>query len=57
MRNLWDREPAAYVGFATALITLLVAFGLPIDNDQKVAIITFVQVAAGFLVRSQVTPV
>lgn len=57
MRNLWDQEPAVYVAVATAGISLLVAFGLDLTGEQTGAIVAFVQVVAGFLTRSQVTPV
>jgi len=57
MRNLWDQEPAVYVAIVSAAISLLVAFGFDLNGEQTGAIVAFVQVLAGFLTRSQVTPV
>jgi precorrin-3B methylase len=36
-----DREPALIVGLITAAIALAVAFGAPISDDQREAIIGF----------------
>ena len=53
-RRLLDAEPARVAGFVTALIALMVAFGLPIAEHQKAAILGFI--AAGFaLVQAEVT--
>lgn len=57
-------EPAITVGSITAvvaaLLALLVAFGLPLSNDQQQAILGFVSVAApvvaAVLIRRKVTP-
>ena len=57
MGNLWDQEPAVYVAVITAALTLLVAFGFDLTVEQTGAIVAFVQVVAGFLTRSQVSPV
>jgi len=57
MGNLWDQEPAVYVAVITAALTLLVAFGFDLTGEQTGAIVAFVQVVAGFLTRSQVSPV
>lgn len=46
-----------YVAVVTAGLSLLVAFGLDLTGEQTGAIVAFVQVVAGFLTRSQVTPV
>ncbi len=58
--NIWQAEPAVIVAFVEAIIVLLVAFGVPITSDQKVAIIgltsAVLAVIGGFVVRSQVTP-
>lgn len=59
------KEPAAIIGTATAvvsaLIALLVAFGVDVSEDQQTAIIGAVVVlapiVAGLLIRSKVTPV
>ena len=56
---LWSREPARIVGFATALIALLVAFGVQLDTGQQVAILGFVSalliLAGAEVTRSQVS--
>jgi hypothetical protein len=59
------REPllsvATLTGAATAIIALLVAFGVDFTDDQQAAILGVVAVAAplvvGFAARSRVTPV
>lgn len=49
------------VGFATAILGALVAFGVPISEEQKTAILTIIVTAGPLLgaavVRTQVTPV
>ena len=60
-----NREPAAIIGFipaaTSALIALVVAFGLDLSKDQTTAIVGLVAVVApvvaGFVTRTQVTPV
>jgi hypothetical protein len=60
----FSQEPALYLSGAgaivEALLVLLVAFGVPIDNDQKAAVSALVTVVVtfttGILIRSQVTP-
>ena len=51
---------SSIVAAATAIIALLVAFGVPINEDQKVAILGFVGVLAPVIValvtRGRVTP-
>ena len=56
IQTLWGREPAMVVAFVDAVLTLLIAFGLTIAPEQKVAIIGVVTIALGLLTRSQVTP-
>ena len=59
------REPlvtrATLVAIATAILTLLVAFGIHIDPDTKKAILaivgTLAPIVAALLARSKVTPV
>jgi hypothetical protein len=58
---LWQSEPARVVGFVTAFLAVVAAFGLPITDDQQVKIIA--AVAAGLFLlgsaevtRSRVTP-
>lgn len=58
-------EPAITIGSVTALVTalvgLLVAFGVPLSTEQQTAIIGLVAVAApivaALLIRRKVTPV
>ena len=56
----FQMEPAIWIGLAEAVIILLVAFGVPISNEQKVAVIgvlTAVLVVVGSIVtRFFVTP-
>lgn len=59
--NMIRREPAAFSGLVVAVLTLVVTFGVPIDRDQKTAIVGVVaavltMIGAG-VTRSQVTPV
>jgi len=55
-----SNEPALIAGGVGALLTVLVAFGVPITADQKVAIIGAVgplyALGAAFLIRRAVTP-
>jgi len=58
--NLWRTEPARVVGFITALVALLVAFGVELSSDQQNAILGIVAAVLILLgsevTRSQVTP-
>lgn len=63
MSAAWDRirsEPALLVGLVVAVVALVVAFGVPVSDDQKVAITGIVTavlaLAGGGAVRAQVTP-
>ena len=53
-------EPAVITGLVVAVITLVVAFGIPISDDQRSAIVGLVgavlAILGGGVVRSQVTP-
>ena len=53
-------EPAVITGLVVAVITLVVAFGIPISDDQRSAIVGLVGAVLAILgagvVRSQVTP-
>lgn len=59
--NIWQLEPAMISGLVAAVIVLLVAFNVPISEDQKSAILGFTAAALmilqGLITRSQVTPV
>ena len=58
--NLVRTEPAAITGLVVAIITVVVAFGVPIDDSQRSAIVGVVGAVLAILgagvVRSQVTP-
>jgi membrane associated rhomboid family serine protease len=59
--NLWANQPALVVGFIAAIIALLTAFGLSLNDEQTAAILGVVgaigAILAAWIVRSQVTPV
>lgn len=52
---LWKSEPARVVGFVTALVAVLAAFGLPITDDQQVKLIAAVAAALFLLGSAEVT--
>lgn len=41
------------VGFAKAVLILAVAYGLPLNENQTIAVISFVTVTLGFVLRPQ----
>lgn len=53
-------EPALIVGFCGALLSLAIAFGVPITDEQNKAVIAFVTAAIPFvgaiITRQNVTP-
>lgn len=51
------KEPAIITGLATALISLGVAFGLDLTEEQIGAIMAVVVIVAALVTRTQVTPV
>jgi len=60
---MWERvknEPAIVTGVVTAVIVLAVAFGVPISDDQKSAILGLVSavlmLAGAGVVRGKVKP-
>ena len=55
--NLIRREPALVVSLASAGLSLAVAFGLPLSIAQKGTIVAVLQLVAGLVVRSRVSPV
>ncbi len=61
LARLWHTEPAMVIGFASALLALLIAYNVPITPDQTVKTIAFVGVAwalvQSWVIRSQVSPV
>ena len=56
MSNLWGREPTLIVAAATALISLGVAFGLQLSDEQFGAIMAVVAALLGLLTRARVSP-
>ena len=56
-----NNEPALIVGAITALLVLLVSFGVPISAEQKEAIVGFANAAliliGAVIIRQNVTPV
>lgn len=52
--NLWRREPARIVGFVSALIMLLIAFNVPVTDEQKAAILAIVTAGLALL-QAEVT--
>ena len=51
------REPALVVGFVSALIGLLLAFGVDLTKEQTGAITALVVAGLAFVTRSRVSPV
>jgi hypothetical protein len=49
-------EPVLLTTLVATVIGLLVAFGVPIDDEQKTAVLLVVTAAAAIFARSQVTP-
>lgn len=57
---LWERiknEPALAIGAVQGLLTVLVAFGLPLTEAQIVGVLTFSGALLALLTRQLVTPV
>lgn len=54
---LWAREPVIISALVTAVIGLLVAFNVPLTEDQQKAIIGLVVAVGVIVARSQVSPV
>ncbi len=52
----FSREPALWIALATAVIELLVVFGLELPDGAQAAIIAVLTALAGVAIRSQVTP-
>ena len=65
MLNLFQTEPAVVIAgigaILEALLLVLIAFGVPITTDEKLALTGFgtvvITVATGIVTRSQVSPV
>ena len=61
MIDLVRRNPALVSSFVTAVIALLAAFGVPISEDQRAAVVgvvaAVVALLSGAVTRALVTPV
>jgi hypothetical protein len=49
-------EPVLLTTLVATVIGLLIAFGVPISDDQKTAVLLVVTAIAAIFARSQVTP-
>ena len=59
LEALWDRisrEPVLVTTFVGALLNLLIVFGLPITDEQKLAVVALVTALLAIFARSQVAP-
>lgn len=59
MSALWERirrEPALLVGLTTAILSLLVSFGVDLSDERQGAIIAVVIAVGAIIVRQAVTP-
>lgn len=45
--------PAA-VGFAQAILAVVISYGIPMTNDQQSAVLAFISLAAGIVIRDRV---
>lgn len=52
-----NQEPVAVSKLVTAVLAMMVAFGLDFSAEQTAAIVVVAEVVAGVLVRARVTPV
>jgi hypothetical protein len=57
MANIWNREPALFLGVVQAAIALFVSFGLGLTPEQIGGILAFSAAVLALITRSQVTPV
>ena len=55
--KILDREPALLVAALSALLALLIGFGVPVTPVQFGLIMAAISAVAGWVTRSQVTPV
>lgn len=56
MKTLWGREPAVILSLLTALMGVLIAFGVALSDTQQASLTALLVAAMGFAIRSQVTP-
>lgn len=57
MGKIWNREPALFIGLISAIMALVVSFGLELSADQVGAIMAVTTAVLAFITRSKVTPV
>jgi hypothetical protein len=57
MKDLIKNEPVLVSGLVLAFISLLIAFGIHLSNEQVGAIMAFLAAALAFVTRAFVTPV
>lgn len=50
------REPALFLSLVGSVMSLLLAFGLPLTDVQQGAVMVVITGIVGFAIRSQVTP-
>lgn len=59
MSRIWEklqREPALLVGLVTAILSLLVSFGIDISDESQAAIVALVIAVGAIIIRQSVTP-
>jgi hypothetical protein len=56
VKNLWDREPAAVLGFVQTVLVLAVTFGLELSTEQTGAILAVTAAGLALWTRQKVTP-
>lgn len=54
LSKLLRAEPAAFINLVGAGLAMLVAFGFELSDEQMAAVLAFVTVLAGLLVRGEV---
>ena len=58
--NIWQAEPAMVIGLVTAVLALVVSFGIPVSQDQRDAIVGVVSAVliliGAVVVRANVYP-
>ena len=57
MRNLWDKEPALFLGIIQSGLALAVSFGLHLTPEQIGGVVAFTSAIFAILTRSRVSPI
>jgi hypothetical protein len=55
--GVYAAEPAVVISIVDAALMVAIAFGLPLNTDQKTAVDAFLAVLGGLMIRAKVTPV